>query len=88
MVKSDSSFDPKGFDIVINATSLGLNGEGPMPIEVSRISKGALVAEVVMVPEITPMLDAAQTEGLAVVRGSEMLTKQIEILADFLNLAN
>ncbi len=88
VVKSDSSFDPEGFDVVINATSLGLNDQGPMPIEVSRISKGALVAEVVMVPEITPMLHAAQEQGLDVVRGSEMLTKQIEILADFLEMAN
>jgi shikimate dehydrogenase len=88
VVKSDSSFDPEGFDVVINATSLGLSGQGPMPIEVSRISKGTLVAEVVMVPEITPMLHAAQEQGLAVVRGLEMLTKQIEILADFLEMAN
>ncbi len=87
-VKSDSSFDPEGFDIVVNATSLGLNGQGPMPVEVSRISKPALVAEVVMVPEITPMLHSAQEQGLAVVRGSEMLTQQIEILADFFGMAN
>ncbi len=41
-----------------------------------------------MVPEITPMLHAAQEQGLAVVRGSEMLTKQIEEVADFLKMAN
>ena len=88
MVQSDSSFDPEGFDIVVNATSLGLNGQGAMPVEVSRISKAALVAEVVMVPEITPMLHSAQEQGLAVVRGLEMLTQQIEILADFFGMAN
>ena len=32
-----------------------------------------------MVPEITPMLHVAQEQGLAVVRGLEMLTKQIEM---------
>ena len=88
VVKSDSSFDPEGFDIVVNATSLGLNGKGPMPVEVSRISKPALVAEVVMVPAITPMLHSAQEQGLDVVHGSEMLTHQIEILADFFGMAN
>jgi shikimate dehydrogenase len=88
VVKSDSSFDPEGFDIVVNATSLGLNGQGPMPVEVSRISKPALVAEVVMVPEITPMLHSAQEQGLDVVPGSEMLTQQIQILADFFGMAN
>ena len=88
VVKSDSSFDPEGFDIVVNATSLGLNGQGPMPVEVSRMSKPALVAEVVMVPEITPMLHFAQERGLAVVRGSEMMTNQVEIWADFFGMAN
>ena len=87
VVESDSSLDPEGFDIVVNATSLGLNGQGPMPVEVSRISKPALVAEVVMVPEITPMLHSAQEQGLAVVRGSEMMTNQVEIWADFFGLS-
>jgi shikimate 5-dehydrogenase len=41
-----------------------------------------------MVPEITPMLHSAQEQGLAVVRGLEMLTQQIEILADFFGMAN
>ena len=41
-----------------------------------------------MVPEITAMLHVAQEQGLAMVRGLEMLTKQIEILADFVEMAN
>ena len=88
LVEAGSSFDPSGFDIVVNATSLDLNGQGPMPIDVSRISGQGLVAEVVMAPEITPMIDAAQERGPAVVRGSAMLTKQIEILTDFLGMTN
>ena len=41
-----------------------------------------------MAPEITAMLHVAQAQSLAMVRGLEMLTKQIEILADFLEMAN
>ena len=41
-----------------------------------------------MVPEITAMLHVAQEQGLAMVRGLDMLTKQIEILADFVEIAN
>ena len=88
MAESGSSFDPAGFDIVINATSLGLNGQGPMPIDVSRVSETALVAEVVMAPEVTPMLHAAQERGLGVVLGREMLVQQVETIADFLGMAN
>lgn len=88
VVEADSGFDPAVFDIVVNATSLGLNGKGSMPIDVSRLSGTALVAEVVMVPEVTPMLHAAQNRGLAIVRGMEMLTQQVETLGDFWGMTN
>ena len=58
-----------------------------MPIDVSRVSRKGLAAEVVMVPEITPMLEAAQECGLAVVTGREMLLQEIEVCADFLGMA-
>jgi shikimate dehydrogenase len=85
-VEAGTTCDPVGFDIVINATSLGHHGQGAMPIEVARVSGTALVADVVSTPEYTPLLHAAQTRGLDVVRGSEMLLPQIEILADFLGM--
>lgn len=78
--------DPADFDIVINATSLGQNGQGPLPLDVSRVSETALVADVVGVPERTPLLQAAQARGLGIVRGSEMLMPQIETAADFLGM--
>jgi shikimate dehydrogenase len=86
VTEAGSTFDPAAFDIVINATSLGLNGQGPLPVEVSHMSEGALVAEVVMVPELTPLLRAAQTRGLEIVRGREMLIQQGEAGADFFGL--
>jgi len=83
VTEAGSTFDPAAFDIVINATSLGLNGQGPLPVEVSQMSGTALVAEVVMVPELTPLLQAAQTRGLEIVRGREMGAQQGEGVADF-----
>jgi shikimate dehydrogenase len=78
--------DPAGFDIVINATSLGQQGPEPLPLDVSRVSGTALVADVVSVPEHTPLLHAAQARGLEIVRGVEMMTPQIETVADFLGM--
>jgi len=87
VVETPSACDPAGFDVVINATSLGFeNAQGPLPIDVSRVSETALVAEVVAVPEYTPLLQAARARGLDIVRGSEMLIPQIEILANFLGI--
>lgn len=88
VAESGTVFDPASFDIVVNATSLGLNGQGPMPIEISRVSGAALVAEVVMVPKVTPMLRAALERGLAVVDGREMLNQQAEAMADFLGMTD
>jgi shikimate 5-dehydrogenase len=50
------------------------------------VSETALVAEVVVVPEYTPLLHTAQARGLDIVRGIEMVTPQIEIAADFLGM--
>ena len=86
VAESGSDFNPASFDIVVNATSLGLNAQGPMPIEISRVSATALVVEVVMVPEVTPMLRAAEQRGLGVVVGREMLIQQVNIIADFLGM--
>jgi len=85
-VEVSAAVDPAGFDIVINATSLGQNGQGPLPIEISRVSGAALVADVVSVPERTPLLQAAQARGLSIARGIEMMTPQIEAIADFLGM--
>jgi len=40
----------------------------------------------VMVPELTPLLQAAQTRGLGIIRGREMLTHQVEAIMDFLGM--
>jgi shikimate dehydrogenase len=50
------------------------------------MSGTALVAEVVMVPELTPLLQAAQRRGLGIVPGREMLTQQVEVAMDFLGM--
>jgi shikimate dehydrogenase len=85
-IEAGAVVDPADFDIVINATSLGQNGQGPLPLDVLRVSKTALVADAVGVPEYTPLLQAAQARGLGIVRGSEMLMPQIETVADFLGM--
>jgi len=86
VAEAGSTFDPAAFDIVINTTSLGLHGEGPLPVEIACVSGTALVADVVMVPEITPLLQAACTRGLGIVRGREMLTQQVEAIGDFFGM--
>ena len=50
------SKDPEGYDIVVNATPLGMKDDDPLPMDVERIAPGTFVGEVVMKQEITPFL--------------------------------
>jgi shikimate dehydrogenase len=77
------SNDPAGFDIVVNATPLGMKSGDPLPLEVSRISAAALVGEVVMKEEITPFLAAARERGCEIQVGTDMLFEQIPAYLEF-----
>jgi len=74
---STGSNDPRGFDLVVNATPLGMNPGDPLPVDVARIRPGAFVGEVVMTQEITPFLRAALDRGCPIQLGSDMLFEQI-----------
>jgi shikimate dehydrogenase len=69
--------DPAGHDIVVNATPMGAHDDDPMPVEVERIGPGTWVGEVVLAPEMTPLLAAAQARGCRVQVGADMLFEQI-----------
>ncbi|MGR9172065.1 shikimate dehydrogenase family protein [Rhizobium sp. KDH_Rht_773_N] len=75
--------DPEGFDIVINATPLGMRKDDPLPVDVNRLSAGTFVGEVVMKEEITPFLAAARERGCRYQVGTDMLFEQIPAYLEF-----
>jgi shikimate dehydrogenase len=77
------STDPAGFDIVVNATPLGMRKDDPLPLDVSRLSPTTFVGEVVMKEEITPFLAAARERGCAFQVGTDMLFEQIPAYLEF-----
>lgn len=80
------SNDPAGFDLVVNATPMGMNEGDTMPVDVSRIAPETFVGEVVMKSETTPFLAAAQQRGCRVQVGSDMLFEQIPAYLEFFGL--
>ena len=80
------SADPAGYDIVVNATPLGMKKDDPLPINVERISPSAFVGEVVMKEEITPFLAAARARGCDYQVGTDMLFEQIPAYLEFFGL--
>ncbi|MDF0660803.1 MULTISPECIES: shikimate dehydrogenase [Rhizobium] len=77
------SLDPTGFDIVVNATPLGMRRGDPLPIDVDRISPSTFVGEVVLSKEITPFLEAARARGCSFQVGTDMLFEQIPAYLEF-----
>ncbi|SDD43410.1 shikimate dehydrogenase [Cupriavidus sp. YR651] len=80
---STGSDDPDGFDVVVNATPLGMKPGDPLPFDVSRIAPGAMVGEVVMKTEYTPLLQAAMARGCKVQVGADMLFEMIPAYLEF-----
>lgn len=80
---STGSNDPQGFDIVVNATPLGMKPGDPLPVDVARIGSGAFVGEVVMKEEFTPLLQAARERGCPVQVGTDMLFEMIPAYLEF-----
>ena len=77
------SADPAGYDIVVNATPLGMKEGDPLPVDISRISPTTFVGEVVMKSEYTPLLKAARAKGCPVQIGTDMLFEQIPAYLEF-----
>ncbi len=80
------SNDPAGFDLVVNATPMGMNPGDAMPMDVSRIDARTFVGEVVMKTEMTAFLTAARDRGCRVQIGSDMLFEQIPAYLEFFGL--
>jgi shikimate dehydrogenase len=77
------SIDPAGYDVVVNATPLGMKAGDPLPMDVSRIAPSTFVGEVVMKQEITPFLAAARARGCEFQIGTDMLFEQIPAYLEF-----
>jgi shikimate dehydrogenase len=80
------SADPAGYDIVVNATPLGMKEGDPLPMKLDGISPSTFIGEVVMSEEMTPFLTAVRAKGCEVQVGTDMLFEQIPAYLEFLGL--
>ncbi len=78
--------DATGFDVVINATSLGLKDGDALPLSIDTLAPGMLVCEAVMRDTDTALLTAAQARGCLIHQGQYMLYGQLVEMARFFGL--
>lgn len=72
----DAALD--GAMLLVNTTTLGMTGQPPLEIDLSRLSADAVVCDAVYVPLETPLLAAARTRGNQAVDGLGMLLYQAQ----------
>lgn len=63
-------------DLVVNATPLGMGGDGALPVDPERLVAGQVVADIVYHPVDTPLLQAARRVGARTIDGLGMLVHQ------------
>jgi shikimate dehydrogenase len=73
-------------DTVINATPLGMAPGDPFSVDPAAIDPSMLVVDVIMKPEVTPLLKAAQAKGCRIQPGRHMLDGQVAAVAAFFGI--
>jgi len=69
--------DPAGYDLVVNATPLGLKAGDPLPFDVARLDAGTVVFDILMKNQPTPLLRACQARSIVAHPGFEMMVQQV-----------
>ncbi|RYF63214.1 MAG: shikimate dehydrogenase, partial [Comamonadaceae bacterium] len=66
-----------GYDLVINATPLGLNDSDAFALDVQRMEPHAALFDILLRNQPTPLVRAARARGLHAQAGFEMLIQQM-----------
>jgi shikimate dehydrogenase len=74
---------PADYDVIINATSLGLNEGDPTPLDLNELKRHTDVA-CVIAPRESETILAARAKGCRVVPGIEMMKAQADAITAFI----
>ncbi|MBU7579502.1 MAG: shikimate dehydrogenase [Porphyrobacter sp.] len=78
---TDFAFDDREgcLDLIVNATSLGMAGQPPLPFDWSHAPPRAIAYDIVTAPLDTPLLQTARASGHRTIDGLSMLIGQAAI---------
>jgi shikimate dehydrogenase len=78
------SNDPAGFDIVLNASPVGMKADDAIPVDVSRLDSAMFCGCVITAPAVTPFIAAARAKGCNTMTGADMFARVRDLMVDFL----
>jgi shikimate dehydrogenase len=73
-------------DLVVNASPLGMSPSDSIPIDIAHLDSRAVVADLIMKPEQTPLLRKAAAMGLRTHAGRHLLLSSVVRMAKFMGL--
>lgn len=79
-----ASNDPTGFDVVSNATSMGMDDNDPIPLDPAKLDASMFVGDVVAGHGETKIIKAAKEAGCKTANGDDMVIAVLDVMCDFL----
>jgi shikimate dehydrogenase len=76
--------DPAGFDLIVNASPVGMRDADPLPMDADRIDPRCVVADVIV--HQTKLLRRAAERGCRTFDGTGMMEHQLATMAGYLGL--
>ena len=76
--------DPTGYDIVLNATPMGMRESDPYPVDVTQLTGAMFVGCVITAPAVSPLIAAARAQSCATMTGADMFVRVRDLMVDFL----
>jgi shikimate 5-dehydrogenase len=76
--------DPSGFDLVFNATPMGMEAGDPLPVDPAKLNSSMFVGDVIAGHGLTPFVAAAEAAGCKTANGGHMVEAVQELMADFM----
>ncbi|AJE46838.1 shikimate dehydrogenase family protein [Celeribacter indicus] len=76
--------DPTGFDLVSNATPMGMAEGDPLPLDPAKLDAATFVGDVVAGHGQTPLIKAAREAGCRTADGDAMVVAVLDVMCDFL----
>jgi shikimate dehydrogenase len=75
-----------GFDLLVNATPLGLRPDDPLPFEPAQMTPGTIVGDVVMGRTTSRLVSLARAAGCFAQAGTVLMDEQLPAMAEFFRL--
>lgn len=76
--------DPRGCDLVCNATPLGMNEGDPLPVDPALLDDSMFLGDVIAGHGITPFIAAGRALGCGTATGDDMIRTNQDLIADFM----